>query len=398
MRYVVEEKLADRGSSIKATTIGMDVHGYSPEEISDRAGVVRVDAGRVRRKLETYYETEGKTDEIQISLPTGTYEPEIVALEIEKTATHNSKHPKARAVLVVGCTLAIAVGAWALNRATHKSDPPKNSILVDHREIFDISPNRVEAINLATKARGLIFPATDQERLSIALQAFQISIEKDDVYFGGYAGAAQVLGSLALVDMDRERSETNLALAAQHSTEALRLAPDQAWALSAQAWVDFASDNHASALELSNRAIELAPLDPHIREFDFLISLFNSRFEHILDEAAGFPKDANQLQGYVFSNAIGSAQFHTGDYLAAIQTFEEAIAAQGPFGPIPLSYLAAAYEMAGDTENAQFLVSVLMGNWPNARPDILFPALFSDPMSAKTLVEAVRKAGWVAPD
>lgn len=397
LRYVVEEALAGRGANIKATTIGMDVHGYSPEEITERAGVVRVDAGRVRRKIAQYYESEGRPDAIRIVLPTGTYEPEFERLTGAEPIGPPRKTSRHRIYILAGCAIAIAIGAWVTSRATHSHNLPNTSGLPDHKNIFDISPNRVEAINLATKARGLIFPATDAQRLNVALQAFQISIQKDDAYYGGYAGAAQVLASLSLIDPDRARAQKNLELAAQHSREALRFAPDQPWALSAQAWVDFVSKNHASALELSGRAVQLAPFDPHIREFHFLILLFNSRFEQILSDAARLP-DAAQFHGYVFSNAIGSAQFHTGDYKSAIKTFEEAIAAQGPFGPIPLSYLAAAYQMDGDEENAQVLSSVLMNNWPNARPDMLFPALFSEKQPAETLVQAIEASGWRAQD
>lgn len=397
LRYVVEEALAGRGPNIKATTIGMDVHGYSPAEITERAGVVRVDAGRVRRKIAQYYESEGRADVVRIVLPTGTYEPEFERSAVEEPGSHSTKNSRHRTYILSACATVIAIGAWVTARATYESDVPNTSALVDLRDIFDISPSRVEAINLATKARGLIFPATDSQRLDVALQAFQISIQKDDAFYGGYAGAAQVLASLALIDPDKARARKNLELAAQHSREALRFAPDQPWALSAQAWVDFVSKNPASALELSGRAVQLAPLDPHIREFHFLILLFHSRFDQILSDAARLP-DAAQFQGYVFSNAIGSAQFHTGDYKSAIKTFEEAIAAQGPFGPIPLSYLAAAYQMDGDTENAQFLSSVLMDNWPNARPDKLFPALFSEKQPAESLVQAIKAAGWRAKD
>ena len=52
LRYVVDQKLAGHEDNIKAKTIGMDVYGYTVDEIEDRESVVRVDAGRVRRKLE----------------------------------------------------------------------------------------------------------------------------------------------------------------------------------------------------------------------------------------------------------------------------------------------------------------------------------------------------------
>lgn len=77
LRYVVSEELAGRGELIRAKTIGLDVHKYSPDEISDREGAVRVDAGRVRRKLEEYYQDAGASDSILIALPVGTYRPAL---------------------------------------------------------------------------------------------------------------------------------------------------------------------------------------------------------------------------------------------------------------------------------------------------------------------------------
>jgi hypothetical protein len=75
LRFVVQKALDQQEDQLKEYTIATEVFGrggqYSPRTDS----VVRVQASRLRSKLQEYYFTEGKTDSILIELPKGHYTP-----------------------------------------------------------------------------------------------------------------------------------------------------------------------------------------------------------------------------------------------------------------------------------------------------------------------------------
>lgn len=389
--YVVEEALAGRGDGIRAKTIGLDVYDYSADEIALREGVVRVDAGRVRRKLEEYYEHTGKTDPVLISLPVGTYRPSFTAAESEPATPENARLLRIGAVLG-GASVIAAVAAgltFGLPFAPLKPTPPPLSMRTDRIDIFDVSPARLEAADLAAEGRDLIFPAVDIQRLMLALQVFEGAIEKDGMYFGGYAGAAQVLATLALMSPDENAGSTTLEQAARHERQALSLQPDAAWALSAAAWVKFVRKDIPAAVDLSHRAFEADPSDPHIVEFDSLISLYTSDYQRIFDQSRKRNESNVRGQNFVFEVALGSALFHTEDYRGAIAQFESAIQAGAPFGPILVTYLIASYQMVGEEYQASKLEKLLAQTWPEARVVSLKRRLFTQSLPADQLAEAL---------
>ena len=75
LRFVVEETLAGRGDQLKEFVVASDVFGR--RETYDPAvdATVRVEARRVRERLEHYYSAEGARDPIRLHLPVGTYVP-----------------------------------------------------------------------------------------------------------------------------------------------------------------------------------------------------------------------------------------------------------------------------------------------------------------------------------
>ena len=75
LAYVVDETLAGRADSLKEYAIGVEVFGRG-EGFDPRADtIVRVQARRLRSKLEQYYAARGYPDGIAIHVPTGSYLP-----------------------------------------------------------------------------------------------------------------------------------------------------------------------------------------------------------------------------------------------------------------------------------------------------------------------------------
>jgi hypothetical protein len=75
LMFCVKTSLAGEEGSLKETTIGVSCFGRSPGYDTKLDPIVRVNARRLRIKLEQFYEIEGRNSEIRIAIPKGTYVP-----------------------------------------------------------------------------------------------------------------------------------------------------------------------------------------------------------------------------------------------------------------------------------------------------------------------------------
>jgi len=77
LQFVVEESLAGRAKRIKAFSIGHAVFSSNEDFDPQTNSIVRVEAGRLRRRLADYYQTQGRGDAVIIEIPKGAYEPKF---------------------------------------------------------------------------------------------------------------------------------------------------------------------------------------------------------------------------------------------------------------------------------------------------------------------------------
>lgn len=140
LRYVVEATLDGRAGEIKETVIANDVYGRSTDYDPRADSIVRVEASRLRQKLRSFYENEGRTSPIRFHLPSGSYvpsferiaehpsnpvEPIVEALELPEveSVTSEVQHPlprpafHGRLALVAGLSvLAVVLAVLTANR------------------------------------------------------------------------------------------------------------------------------------------------------------------------------------------------------------------------------------------------------------------------------------------
>ncbi|HXV30311.1 MAG TPA: hypothetical protein VD840_08270, partial [Sinorhizobium sp.] len=76
LAYVIEKETIGEGAQLKGYSIAVDVFGRSQSFDADSDPLVRVHAGKLRKLLKLFYETEGLGEEWQIVIPKGTYVPE----------------------------------------------------------------------------------------------------------------------------------------------------------------------------------------------------------------------------------------------------------------------------------------------------------------------------------
>jgi len=88
LRFVVDKTLAGEHDAIKEYSIALEVCGRDSSFDPKTDPIVRVDANRLRARLEAYYAVEGRDDPVRISILKGAYVPTIIS--IEPAATHTA--------------------------------------------------------------------------------------------------------------------------------------------------------------------------------------------------------------------------------------------------------------------------------------------------------------------
>ena len=93
LRFVVEETLEGRGDRLKEYTIATEVFGRDESFDPQTNTIVRVEAGRLRRRIERYYLTAGRGDPVRIDLPKGKYVPlfRVAAMEAADRASEQEQ-------------------------------------------------------------------------------------------------------------------------------------------------------------------------------------------------------------------------------------------------------------------------------------------------------------------
>ncbi|MEX1044868.1 MAG: hypothetical protein WEC73_01960 [Chthoniobacterales bacterium] len=79
LAYIVQRELAGEGGSVTAHGVATSVFGR-PELFSSLLDpIVRIEAGKLRRDLETYYLKSGRHNPLRITVPRGAYRPHFAA-------------------------------------------------------------------------------------------------------------------------------------------------------------------------------------------------------------------------------------------------------------------------------------------------------------------------------
>ncbi len=77
LKYVVNESLYGKQHTLKQYSIAVDALGFPDDFDSDSNPTVRILAGRVRERLSKYYKENENKDTVVISIPKGSYIPEL---------------------------------------------------------------------------------------------------------------------------------------------------------------------------------------------------------------------------------------------------------------------------------------------------------------------------------
>jgi hypothetical protein len=77
LTYIIDQALAGHFDSLKERMIGIELFGRSPSYDTSEDAIVRVTASDVRKRLLQHYGKYGSSSEFRVTLPLGTYVPDI---------------------------------------------------------------------------------------------------------------------------------------------------------------------------------------------------------------------------------------------------------------------------------------------------------------------------------
>jgi hypothetical protein len=116
LRFVVDRAIEGQESQLKEYVIATEVFGRGKSFDSRIDSVVRVQAGRLRTKLQEYYATEGKDDEILIDLPKGQYTPVFSYARRSDEMESNGEAPSLPALPASDAPVLTAAGVSSVNQ------------------------------------------------------------------------------------------------------------------------------------------------------------------------------------------------------------------------------------------------------------------------------------------
>ena len=297
LEYIVAEALKDRRTKIRAKIIAADVYKRQPSEGGDTEAIVRVDAGRLRRRLEIYYASEGLSDPVVISIPKGGYSPAFnlnTPTENPPALTPGAKSaPFSRlsiiAFVAIGC-VAFGTGWLANNgRGGVEETPPaaENSADFDPSAEIRLSISQVSSASLLARtfveeARQLTFPSIDPARPKAAETLCRRAKELAPDLATAHSCDAFVQAFFAFLLPPGQEKATRLKNARLEADAALRIDPADPFSLMADAWTQFAEGQRHEAVEQAATAVSLNPDEAFLRNFYGMMMTFEGRGVDIL--------------------------------------------------------------------------------------------------------------------
>ena len=404
LEYLTEEVLAGRGGELSAKSIGFHLYQREPEDDANSSNYVRVEARRLRRFLDDYYENGGQSDPVRIHIDKGGYVPRFEQRSpSEDEPKDGSAHTPATgaasrrwgvwlaAPALVG---ALVLGLWLVALRSADEGALDKTARTERQAMMEQSPASLEAANMTLQARGLIYPIFDAQRQKLTTELFRAAIDIDPNSATAYAGAAQTLGSLALLRISGDSHDHLLNEARQMRDRALELDPGDEWVQSAAGWVAFVERDYEAAMRYSERALSLAPENGNVLDFYGVVAVASGEFEKGV-EAGNRERPRNgENTRFAYLNILGAAHFHLREFENAVDAFEEGNSSGGPLSALGVVYLAASYSALGRDAEGRRLVELMQESWPKFPVAAFLTRLHRKQEPVKMLLDSLKAVGW----
>jgi tetratricopeptide (TPR) repeat protein len=219
LKYLVEKAIA--GEPVKEYSIGVDVFGKRPDYDPRIDPAVRVEMGRLRTRLSTYYAGPGKANRERLEFPKRSYIPSLLVADQAPVPVERQSWPiPTWAAMVSLAVLLGAAGITAWRVATRPRKPLDDP----------------QARELSIKAR-FFWNKRTAESLRTSLDLYQQAIRQWPRYAPAYAGEAlcyTVMATNSILPAEQTSSQ-----AIDAAKAALALDPNVAEAHAALGWLAF---------------------------------------------------------------------------------------------------------------------------------------------------------------
>lgn len=152
LSYLIEQTLAGKGHQLKGYTIGIAVFGREPDFDPQDDNIVRINGGRLRKRLEKFYRTdEGKHCPVVIDLPKRSYVPQFYFNEDAVAASQvlSQASPQDVSEPAAQTTAQMSANSEAANDETSESLQPSS---LNQNSAFDLTKpiTRKQALLMST--------------------------------------------------------------------------------------------------------------------------------------------------------------------------------------------------------------------------------------------------------
>jgi hypothetical protein len=188
--FVIEYSLEGRAQELKEYLIATEVFDRRSTFDPRLHSIVRVEARKLRSKLEEYYESEGASDTLLIELPRGGYAPVFRPREAVGTTVPASRSALHRLV-VVACTAvavaAVTVAAWSFWPVRRPARAVARMVVPLTTPGDRVASDFVPAVALSPDGTRLVFVARHEGHARLFLRSID---QFDPVAIEGTGGAA----------------------------------------------------------------------------------------------------------------------------------------------------------------------------------------------------------------
>jgi tetratricopeptide (TPR) repeat protein len=367
LNYIGEEFLAGRADRIKGFTIGQAIYVTDVNVEPESNSIVRVEMGRLRRRLAEYYLSSGRADPIVVEIPKGSYAPRftlnpLVPEELKPSGPDQPKNLTFNNRWLMAGALGLAVLLtlnWRYYDALEHAITGEMNQDKTQKYIVDS-----EAKILFRQAFALLMPPEDESRLIASRNLFQRVIELDSALARGYAGKS-ITFSFQVIFIKSESSADDLRQALMLAERAVDIDPEYPLGFAALAFAQSLAEDSASALASVRRVLAIQPHQASsntIASVALIVSGEPSKAIDLLTEALKLNPAEPRTP---ILNLLGVAQFVAGDFSGAAKSIEKNLTRGGPTGPHMDIFLASAYAQMGQNFKARAVIEKLQRTNPD---------------------------------
>ena len=385
--FIITETLSGRAKYIKGTTIGQAVFDSSGEFDQDSNSVVRVEMGRLRRRLAEFYSGTGQYDPVVITIPKGSYVPQFsinpsTDQQNAQSGTGPAKTPAKKwywlAAVVVFFVAGVLFGIFQSKSGNDVTAEKQDSHYLQNRS------TNPEAQSLFEQAFVLLMPPEEGVRLSSSIGLFQRVIELDENFPGGFAGKSIGLSFRAFfLKSDNRLKDVQEA----QELAGTAVAKDSGYSLghAAFALATAMAGNPDKTMESARQTVSIRPPDPNAYAISAFSLIISGNQEEAIDQLSKALQLNPDEPRTPYLNMLGAAHFVNGDYENAAVSFERNLDNGGPSGAHVTAFLAASYAMLGEDFEAQAILAQLQSE----QPDFPVRQWFSNFMSSRQQLDEV---------